>query len=80
MCVRELKAGPSDTVLIHAAAGALGTFTAQLALTWEASTVIGTAGVRVGHRRARLGASGCHADRRFFQQARRKLRVTRPRW
>lgn len=44
MCLREMKVGPGDTVLIHAAAGALGTFTVQLALAWGASTVIDTAG------------------------------------
>lgn len=43
MCLREMKVGPGDTVLIHAAAGALGTFAAQLAQAWGASTVIGTA-------------------------------------
>ncbi|MEU6057089.1 NADP-dependent oxidoreductase [Streptomyces sp. NPDC047097] len=43
MCLREMKVGPGDTVLIHAAAGALGTFAVQLALAWGASTVIGTA-------------------------------------
>ncbi len=43
MCLREMKVGPGDTVLIHAAAGALGTFAAQLAQAWEASTIIGTA-------------------------------------
>lgn len=43
ICLREMKVGPGDTVLIHAAAGALGTFAAQLAQAWEASTIIGTA-------------------------------------
>jgi NADPH:quinone reductase-like Zn-dependent oxidoreductase len=43
MALRELKVGPGDTVLIHAAAGALGTFTVQLAKAWGATTVIGTA-------------------------------------
>lgn len=44
MCRREMKVGPGDPVLIHAAAGALGTVAVQLALAWGASTVIGTAG------------------------------------
>lgn len=43
LCLRELKIGPGDTVLIHAAAGALGTFAVQLARAWGARTVIGTA-------------------------------------
>ncbi|MFF9037887.1 NADP-dependent oxidoreductase [Streptomyces sp. NPDC014892] len=43
LCLREMKVGPGDTVLIHAAAGALGTFAVQLALAWGADTVIGTA-------------------------------------
>lgn len=43
MALRELGVGPGDTVLIHAAAGALGTFSVQLAKAWGATTVIGTA-------------------------------------
>ncbi|MYU22893.1 NADP-dependent oxidoreductase [Streptomyces sp. SID8352] len=43
LCLGEMKVGPGDTVLIHAAAGALGTFSVQLARAWGATTVIGTA-------------------------------------
>jgi len=41
----ELGVGKGDTVLIHAAAGGVGTFAVQLAQTWGA-TVIGTASKR----------------------------------
>ncbi|MHB8619779.1 MAG: NADP-dependent oxidoreductase, partial [Chloroflexota bacterium] len=40
--LRELGVGPGDTVLVHAAAGGVGTFAVQLATAWGA-TVIGTA-------------------------------------
>lgn len=40
--LRELEVGQGDTVLIHAAAGGVGTFAVQLAQAWGA-TVIGTA-------------------------------------
>lgn len=40
--LQELKVGKGDTVLIHAAAGGVGTFAVQLARAWGA-TVIGTA-------------------------------------
>lgn len=43
MALRELKVGPGDTVLIHAAAGGLGTLAVQIARAWGAATVIGTA-------------------------------------
>lgn len=43
MALQDMKVGPGDTVLIHAAAGALGTFSVQLAKAWGATTVIGTA-------------------------------------
>ncbi|MEV7618198.1 NADP-dependent oxidoreductase [Streptomyces sp. NPDC089799] len=43
LCLQEMGVGPGDTVLIHAAAGALGTFSVQLAKAWGATTVIGTA-------------------------------------
>lgn len=40
--LRELRVGAGDTVLVHAAAGGVGTFAVQLAAAWGA-TVIGTA-------------------------------------
>ncbi|MDI3408186.1 NADP-dependent oxidoreductase [Streptomyces cavernicola] len=43
MCLRQMGVGSGDTVLINAAAGALGTFSVQLAKAWGATTVIGTA-------------------------------------
>lgn len=43
--LRELEVGPGDTVLIHAAAGGVGTMAVQLAKAWGA-TVIGTASER----------------------------------
>ncbi|MFV0129277.1 NADP-dependent oxidoreductase [Streptomyces sp. HMX112] len=43
LCLKEMGVHPGDTVLIHAAAGALGTFSVQLARAWGATTVIGTA-------------------------------------
>ncbi|MFI7709360.1 NADP-dependent oxidoreductase [Nonomuraea sp. NPDC049480] len=43
LCLSEMRVTRGDTVLIHAAAGALGTFAVQLALAWGAVTVIGTA-------------------------------------
>jgi NADPH:quinone reductase-like Zn-dependent oxidoreductase len=43
MALKALGVGKGDTVLIHAAAGGLGTFAIQLALAWGAKTVIGTA-------------------------------------
>jgi NADPH:quinone reductase-like Zn-dependent oxidoreductase len=39
----ELGAGPGDVVLIHGAAGAVGTIAVQLARAWGARRVIGTA-------------------------------------
>lgn len=44
--LRELGVGKGDTVLIHAAAGGVGTFAVQLAQAWGAATVIGTASDR----------------------------------
>ncbi|WP_078577857.1 NADP-dependent oxidoreductase [Salipaludibacillus agaradhaerens] len=44
--LRELEVGKGDTVLIHAAAGGVGTFAIQLAQAWGAATVIGTASER----------------------------------
>ncbi len=44
MCLRELRVSSGDTVLIHAAAGTLGTFAVQPARAWGANTVIGTTG------------------------------------
>ncbi|HZG17929.1 MAG TPA: NADP-dependent oxidoreductase [Candidatus Bathyarchaeia archaeon] len=43
MALKELGIKKGDTVLIHAAAGGLGTFSIQLAKAWGATTVIGTA-------------------------------------
>ncbi|GIJ26787.1 hypothetical protein Vqi01_19490 [Micromonospora qiuiae] len=42
IALRELNVGKGDTVLIHGAAGAVGTVAVQLAVQWGA-TVIGTA-------------------------------------
>ncbi|MDN3262847.1 NADP-dependent oxidoreductase [Streptomyces sp. CSDS2] len=44
MCLEAMGVKRGDTVLIHGAAGALGTFSVQLARAWGAATVIGTAG------------------------------------
>ncbi|WP_244165017.1 NADP-dependent oxidoreductase [Streptomyces silaceus] len=56
LALSHLRVGPGDTVLIGAAAGALGTFSVQLARAWGATTVIGTASEsHHGHLRA-LGA------------------------
>ncbi|MEV8630636.1 NADP-dependent oxidoreductase [Streptosporangium sp. NPDC051023] len=43
--LRELGVGPGDTVLVHAAAGGVGSIAVQLAVAWGA-TVIGTASER----------------------------------
>ncbi|WP_036720348.1 NADP-dependent oxidoreductase [Paenibacillus sp. JCM 10914] len=43
LALKALGVGQGDTVLIHAAAGGLGTFSIQLAKVWGAKTVIGTA-------------------------------------
>lgn len=43
MALEAIGVGPGDTVLIHAAAGGLGTFSVQLARVMGATTVIGTA-------------------------------------
>lgn len=44
--LQELRVGSGDTVLIHAAAGGVGSAAVQLAKAWGASTVIGTASER----------------------------------
>jgi NADPH:quinone reductase-like Zn-dependent oxidoreductase len=44
--LQELRVGSDDTVLIHAAAGGVGSAAVQLAKAWGASTVIGTASER----------------------------------
>ncbi|SFB08865.1 NADPH:quinone reductase [Cohnella sp. OV330] len=46
MALSAIGIRPGDTVLIHGAAGGLGTFAVQLALAWGADTVIGTASER----------------------------------
>ncbi len=43
MALSAMTVNPGDTVLIHGAAGGLGTFSVQLARAWGAETVIGTA-------------------------------------
>ncbi len=43
LALKALGVGEGDTVLIHGAAGGLGTFAVQLAKAWGAKTVIGTA-------------------------------------
>lgn len=43
MALEAMTIRPGDTVLIHGAAGGLGTFAVQLARAWGATTVIGTA-------------------------------------
>ncbi|MFF8773327.1 NADP-dependent oxidoreductase [Kitasatospora sp. NPDC015120] len=45
LALTELKAGAGDTVLVHGAAGGVGTVAVQLARAWGA-TVIGTASAR----------------------------------
>ncbi|MGW7081745.1 NADP-dependent oxidoreductase [Streptomyces sp. NPDC054871] len=43
LALQAMQVGRGDTVLINAAAGALGSFAVQLALAWGAAKVIGTA-------------------------------------
>lgn len=43
LALEAVRIDPGDTVLIHGAAGGLGTFAVQLAQAWGATTVIGTA-------------------------------------
>ncbi|TDF94753.1 NADP-dependent oxidoreductase [Paenibacillus piri] len=43
IALKAIGIGPSDTLLIHGAAGSLGAFAVQLAKEWGAATVIGTA-------------------------------------
>lgn len=43
MALREMKVSEGDTVLVHGAAGGLGTFAVQVARAWGAAAVIGTA-------------------------------------
>ncbi|MGR6997724.1 alcohol dehydrogenase catalytic domain-containing protein [Yinghuangia aomiensis] len=66
--LRELGVGAGDTVLVHAAAGGVGTFAVQLATAWGA-TVIGTASpanhdyVRAASARSRWPTATASADR-----------------
>ncbi|QYR23858.1 NADP-dependent oxidoreductase [Paenibacillus sp. sptzw28] len=46
IALQELRIGKGDTVLIHAAAGSVGTIAVQLAKLWGASKVIGSASER----------------------------------
>lgn len=46
MALREMRIGDGDTLVIHGAAGALGTFSVLLARAWEATRAIGTASRR----------------------------------
>jgi NADPH:quinone reductase-like Zn-dependent oxidoreductase len=46
IALQQLRIGSGDTVLIHAAAGSVGTIAVQLAKLWGASKVIGTASER----------------------------------
>jgi enoyl reductase len=55
IALSELKVGEGDTVLVHAAAGGVGTFAVQLAREWGA-TVIGTASERNHDYLRHLGA------------------------
>ena len=56
IALSELKIGEGDTVLVHAAAGGVGTFAVQLAREWGA-TVIGTASERNHGYLRQLGAN-----------------------
>jgi enoyl reductase len=55
IALSDLKVGEGDTVLVHAAAGGVGTFAVQLAREWGA-TVIGTASERNHDYLQQLGA------------------------
>jgi enoyl reductase len=56
IALSELKIGEGDTVLVHAAAGGVGTFAVQLAREWGA-VVIGTASERNHDYLRHLGAN-----------------------
>ncbi|WP_339323390.1 NADP-dependent oxidoreductase [Paenibacillus sp. FSL W8-0194] len=56
MALQALGIQRGDTVLIHGAAGGLGTFSVQLAFAWGAKTVIGTASEANHDYLRRLGA------------------------
>lgn len=56
MALEAIRIQPGDTVLIHRAAGGLGTFAVQLALAWGAGRVIGTASEANHDHLRRLGA------------------------
>lgn len=56
MALEAIRIQPGDTVLIHGAAGGLGTFAVQLALAWGAGRVIGTASEANHDHLRRLGA------------------------
>lgn len=56
MALEAMRIEPGDTVLIHGAAGGLGTFSVLLAKAWGAGTVIGTASEENHGYLRRLGA------------------------
>ncbi|MBJ9988903.1 NADP-dependent oxidoreductase [Paenibacillus sp. S28] len=56
MALEAIRIQPGNTVLIHGAAGGLGTFAVQLALAWGAGRVIGTASGANHDHLQRLGA------------------------
>ncbi|RED37014.1 NADP-dependent oxidoreductase [Paenibacillus sp. VMFN-D1] len=56
MALEAIRIQPGDTVLIHGAAGGLGTFAVQLVLAWGAGRVIGTASEANHDHLRRLGA------------------------
>lgn len=56
MALQALNVKAGETVLIHAAAGGLGTFAVQLAQAWGAKTVIGTASEQNHEYVRKLGA------------------------
>ncbi|WP_152654536.1 NADP-dependent oxidoreductase [Oceanobacillus sp. CFH 90083] len=68
--LRELGIGKGDTVLIHAAAGGVGTFAVQLAKAWGAN-VIGTASLRNHDYLKSLGAAPVLYGKGLVEQIRK---------